>query len=101
MRIQRGCPRGRIAMCCCSTGHRSSPAIYLETLEVSKRIKMCGQMKFNLMISATSAHFWPLKDRENCDALAALLTLLLLRRLCQSTSINEILRSSRSQLCFN
>jgi hypothetical protein len=35
-----------------------------------KRIKMCGQMKFNLMISATSAHFWPLKERENCDALA-------------------------------
>jgi hypothetical protein len=30
---------------------------------------MCGQMKFNFMISATSAHFWPLKDRENCDAL--------------------------------
>jgi hypothetical protein len=30
---------------------------------------MCGQMKFNLMILATSAHFWPLKDRENCDVL--------------------------------
>ncbi len=25
-------------------------------------------MKFNLTISVTSAHFWPLRDRENCDA---------------------------------
>ncbi len=30
---------------------------------------MCGQIKFNLIISVTSAHFWPLRDRENCDAL--------------------------------
>ncbi len=30
---------------------------------------MCGQAKFNLIISVTSAHFWPLRDRENSDAL--------------------------------
>jgi hypothetical protein len=35
---------------------------------------MCGQMKFNFMISVTSAHFWPLKDRENCDALITLIS---------------------------
>jgi|GEM_PF-3352366 len=36
---------------------------------------MCGLMKFNLMISVASAHFWTLKDMENCDVLALLFRL--------------------------
>ncbi len=34
---------------------------------------MCAEMKFNLIIPVTSAHFWPLRDRENCDALPPVL----------------------------
>jgi hypothetical protein len=40
-------------------GRRSSPAIYLATLELSKWIKMCGWVMFNSTYSIGSAHFWP------------------------------------------
>jgi hypothetical protein len=40
-------------------GRRSSPAIYLERLELSKWIKMCGRKMFNSTNSICSAHFWP------------------------------------------
>jgi hypothetical protein len=49
-------------------GHRSSPANYSKLLEVSIRISMRGPALQNSIETAISAHLWPFKMDENCNA---------------------------------
>jgi hypothetical protein len=49
------------------TGHRNSPAIYLEILNVLIEIKMRGEVLLNSLKTLLSAHFWPHLREENCD----------------------------------
>jgi hypothetical protein len=50
-------------------GHRNSPAIYSQQLEVSIRIQMRGPVLQNSTKTAIPAHLWPFKVDGNCDAL--------------------------------